>query len=229
MLVRKHTGGAPFGSMDDTRLALEVKALIIRIHVVTGWIIPEEELGIVLMDQLAKVLRENYGNANRGEIEAAFRQNSAQVQNWGRSFNLGLLQQVLEPYFTRRQTLSLLEEQKREEKGGLPGPSVADQELVDYNFEMWCRYERLEFIHARTYEALENARVLMLEEESKKRLMAEAARYLRSKVQEDPGYIDPRVDKLGLQQRVARKLAVENLFRAHKMSGNKIVLNENKP
>lgn len=87
------------------------KALLIKINVITGWVIPEDTLE-VLVDQFRKKLSESYPNCNPDEVEYAFRNYGTTVKDWGKQMNLSLIDEVMIPYLNRRLELSKIEEQK---------------------------------------------------------------------------------------------------------------------
>lgn len=85
------------------------KALLIKINAITGWVIPEHNLE-VLLDQFRKKLVESYGNCNPEEIEYAFRNYGTVVKDWGKQMNLSLIDEVMIPYLARRREISDREE-----------------------------------------------------------------------------------------------------------------------
>jgi len=88
------------------------KALIVKIHVITGWVIPEDELLSILIDQFSKRIVESYGNVNPEEVEYAFRTYGVNVKDWGKSMNLSLVDEVMRPYLADRLEISKIEEQQ---------------------------------------------------------------------------------------------------------------------
>jgi hypothetical protein len=88
------------------------KVLLLKIHVITGWVIPDNELMNVLVDQFQKKLQETYFNLNPDEIEYAFRQHGTIIEDWGKQMNLNLIDKVLLPYLNQRLYLSADEEKK---------------------------------------------------------------------------------------------------------------------
>lgn len=105
------------------------KTLLLKIHVITGWTIPDSDLLVILVDQFQKKLIESYPDMNTDEIEYAFRQSGTTVKDWGKAMNLSLIDEVLIPYLGQRKVLSHeLEERK------LPPPPpviLTDQQLDD--------------------------------------------------------------------------------------------------
>lgn len=89
-------------------------ALLLKINVITGWVISEDQME-VLADQFGKKLIESYPDMNPEEIEFAFRRDGTIVKDWGKPMNLALIDEVLIPYRNTRHRLSLeLEERSKE-------------------------------------------------------------------------------------------------------------------
>lgn len=89
-------------------------ALVLKIHIITGWALPaEQEFVNILTDQFTKKLLEDYADLNIDEIEFAFRSTGTRVKDWGKSLNLGLIDEVLRPYVTQRYELSAQEERAK--------------------------------------------------------------------------------------------------------------------
>jgi len=89
------------------------KALMIKIHIITGWVLPEKELLPIFIDQFTKKLIEEYSNLNVDEIEYAFRSTGTMVKDWGKSMNLALIDEVLRPYLAQRFEASASEERAK--------------------------------------------------------------------------------------------------------------------
>lgn len=89
--------------------------LLVKIHVITGWVI-DEALKDVLNDQFRKHLIESYPVMNVDEIEYAFRKKGTTTKDWGKTFNLALVDEVLIPYCEERMRLSF----ELEERNSVP-------------------------------------------------------------------------------------------------------------
>lgn len=213
----------PFGKMNTTDLLKHSKALLLRMHVITGWILPADEFLSILVDQFQKKLLESYPNVNTEEIEAAFRKNSSSVKDWGRSFNLGLLDQVIVPYLNERYELSRLEESIQKNITLLPIPKMTDQEIVDTAWDVWNVTRRLDYISENCYEVLTKHYLIVLSIEEKHKLMAAANMYLHS-LEENSRDLFAYTDRKETQKRYAKKIAVANLFQEYKGRGITIVL-----
>lgn len=100
--------------MNDQEINLWPKALLLKIHVITGWVMPENQFFNILVDQFQKKLIEDYGNLNTEEIEYAFRKSGTIIKDWGKEMNLNLIDQVLIPYLSERVEASANEEKKKD-------------------------------------------------------------------------------------------------------------------
>lgn len=93
--------------MNDELVEMWAHSLLLKIHVITGWTIPDsEELMNILTDQFQKSLVEKYYMLNTDEIEYAFRNNGTMIKDWGKAMNLNLLDKVLVPYIHNRLQIS---------------------------------------------------------------------------------------------------------------------------
>jgi hypothetical protein len=115
--------------LDADKLAKEVKALIIKMNIITGWTYPDDKLyQAILEDQLRKKLQEDYPDMNFTEMEYAFRHFGTVVKDWGKSINLSLIDEVLITYKQSR-----IEVSNKEERTVKPPEQVllTDQQLDD--------------------------------------------------------------------------------------------------
>ncbi len=103
--------GKQICKMDDDELNSWTMGLLAKIHIITGWVIPNSpELLNVLIDQLQKRLQENCGYLNFDEIEYAFRQHGTTINDWGKEVNLNLIDKVVLNYISKRYEVSKMEE-----------------------------------------------------------------------------------------------------------------------
>src|SRR5438105_6604094 len=101
----------PFARMSPENVKGHSTGLLIKISIITGWTIPEQkEIKTVLYDQFSKKLVEDYGSLNVQEIEYAVRNYGTTVKDWGKSINLSLIDQAIEPYLHKRAAIRKLEE-----------------------------------------------------------------------------------------------------------------------
>lgn len=101
----------PFGKMNQTEVAGYSRALMIKIALITGWMVPEDQYQDILLDQFSKKMVESYPTINPDEVEFAFRSEGTTVKDWGKQMNLSLIDEVLIPYAEKRFSISKIEEQ----------------------------------------------------------------------------------------------------------------------
>ena len=115
--------------LTEHELSIRVKALLLKINVITGWVLPSNEAVMtVLKDQFYKKVIEDYSNLNTEEIEYAFRQAGTTTKDWGKELNLSMIDEVLIPYSVKRFEVSRKEEDK------VPPPPqkiYTDQEILN--------------------------------------------------------------------------------------------------
>ncbi len=103
--------------------------LLLKIHVITGWAIPEHPLKNILIDQFEKKLLEDYDMLNVREIEYAFRKSGTLIKDWGKEMNLNLIDQVLGPYLDNRLQASAAEEKRKTKPP--PQKLFTDEEILN--------------------------------------------------------------------------------------------------
>lgn len=119
------------GEMNLVELLLQTKAMLSKIHVITGWVIPnKDEVLNILVDQFQKRLVENCSELNPDEIEYAFRQYGTTIEDWGKEINLNLLDKVLLNYIEKRIQVSKDEEKIKSELYK-PEQKIFTQEELD--------------------------------------------------------------------------------------------------
>ena len=128
-MIRLKYKSKQIGKMTDQEVMMWGKSLLLKIHVITGWTIPDTDLLSILIDQFQKKLVESYPDMNTDEIEFAFRQSGTTVKDWGKAMNLSLIDEVLLPYLGDRKILS----HELEERKAAPPKQIilTDQQLED--------------------------------------------------------------------------------------------------
>lgn len=97
--------------MNQITLLNECMVLLLRLSVISGWVIPQAELKNILIENLCKKLEESYPELNVNEVEYAFRNKNIGIKDWwGKSFNVALFDEVMIPYLEKRYTVSDLEQ-----------------------------------------------------------------------------------------------------------------------
>lgn len=158
----------PIGKMDAIKLTVAVRALLIQIHVITGWTFPaDKEFQDVLRNQFGKKLIEAYPNLNCDEIEYAFRNYPA--KDWGKNINLNLIDEVIQPYLTKRWELSQLEDALSKPKE-LPGiiEEMTDEDLIVTSRFTYMSTKKYGLISPDCYDILVREGKINLSKEEKK-------------------------------------------------------------
>jgi len=99
--------------MTSAEFDMSVNSLLLKIHVITGWAIPSNEIMLLFIDQFKKKAIESYPLVNTDEVEFAFRKFGIGVKDWGKSMNLSLIDEVMQPYLEMRFEISKFEESKK--------------------------------------------------------------------------------------------------------------------
>lgn len=136
----------PIGQMTEDEISKWGKGLLVKIHVITGWTIPNSpELLNILTDQFQKTLIEKYGALNPDEIEYAFRHHGTSVEDWGKALNLNLVDTVLVPYVSKRFAISEDERNLNRYKDTPPQKIFTQEELDNFSRED-CEREYQKFL-----------------------------------------------------------------------------------
>lgn len=200
--------------MDASEVSKWTKALLLKIHVITGWVIPSNAaLYTILIDQFQKQLTEKYFELNPDEIEFAFRSEGTVIEDWGKEMNLNLLDKILLKYLNERYKVSNIEEQLHQQatKGEYDLKKHVDwRGQVEDNYQHFIynsRYFRKK-MHPFEYDQLEEDG--MIEKGSYKlRLSMYQKRFLSS----DSALSDLAKERTVLQLfRIARKEQYLNLY-----------------
>jgi len=133
-IIRIKYSGLQFGKMQQQNLWAFAKATVLKIHVITGWSIPKDDLMKILLDQFIKKIKESYPDTNPEEWEYAFRNYGTTVKDWGKSMNLALIDEVMLPYMADRKHLSHEVEERKVEP---PPMNILDDEELDNLHRMW--------------------------------------------------------------------------------------------
>lgn len=142
------------GQMNQIEVQAWSKALLLKIHVITGWTVPADDLLVVLVDQFKKKLLEDYPNLNPDEIEYAFRSKGTTVEDWGKTMNLNLLDKILKPYLHERFLISQ-DEEKLKRPLELPQSEVSDDEFIEAVYKLYQQNKSYKKIPVLAYKILE--------------------------------------------------------------------------
>lgn len=140
-IIRVKYAALQFGKLSEQNLWVYAKAILLKIHVITGWTIPSDKMMDVLLDQFVKKLRESYPDVNPEEMEYAFRHYGTVVKDWGKNMNLSLIDEVMTTYLDDRYRISHEVEERKE-----PPPAITytDEELDNFH-RQWTEefYQRI--------------------------------------------------------------------------------------
>lgn len=110
-VIQHKYAGKRIGEMQDTELLTKVAECLLRIHIITGWNLPDDKVYVqTLTEELLIKLKDSFYMLNFSEIVFAFRKNGLGIKDWGKNMNLDLICNVLGVYCEDRLRLSLEEE-----------------------------------------------------------------------------------------------------------------------
>jgi hypothetical protein len=163
--------------MTEPEALLNAKVVLMKIHIITGWALSEEEeMRNILIDQMSKKLTEAYGNVNAQEVEFAFRNNTS-VKDWGKAMNLAMIDEVMLPYLAKRIELSKIEEaSKPVPQIEYPDIPMTDEELLTATFETWKIIQKPDVIPESVYFYLEGEGKITLSKVQKEDIAARVSR-----------------------------------------------------
>lgn len=180
------------------------KALLLKINVITGWIVLDDTIEI-LVDQFHKKLTESYKNCNPDEIEYAFRNYGTVVKDWGKQMNLSLIDEVMISYLSRRAELSRLEEEKAnpialiENKEDMSHASMTDW-FNDVAKKIRAGEMLLEFVPPMLYEFMDDNGNINKTAKEKHEYLARAVEYRYGKLLEAVQKEDNATNRYTLSQ-----------------------------
>lgn len=208
----------PFVKMDEETRRFHAKALMAKIHVIVGWVIPDNDLRAILADQLQMKLVESYPHVNHQEVEYAFRKNTG-VQDWGKTMNLALIDEVMLPYLDKRRDISMIEERLSvPETKELPPPPLSEEEVMDLAEGAWTKTKNYAFIPNRAYDILYKQGKIKLTDEERSRIKKIVKVKLDTMLQEDKNLFDS-VPRSHMELRLCKKCAVAEYFESKKNAG----------
>ncbi|MES2620218.1 MAG: hypothetical protein V4615_05130 [Bacteroidota bacterium] len=140
-VIEKKYAAPVFSKLNNAQLFDAAEILLLKLYVITGWTLPESVMQTILVDQFCKKLQESYGNVNSEEVEYSFR-NNTEVQDWGKTMNLSLIDAVMRPYLQQRLEVSRREEVRSIKQ--LPSTVVetTDAEFIESVKATWLSSDR---------------------------------------------------------------------------------------
>ncbi len=176
VILKLQYGKPIFARLGEGELLVVSQILLGKISIITGWVIPDNtSFATVLNDQFAKKLKEEYYTLNPDEVEYAFRKYGSTVDDWGKTFNLNLIDKVLVKYLSYRNDIREFAEKvkiEQEEVKALPPAKQSDVEFIEDYYSMWRSFKNkfYQYIDSKVYDKLQKAGLMDLSEEDKARI-----------------------------------------------------------
>lgn len=209
------------GEIDLLQLDNKVKVSMLRIHVITGWTIPVDEMMQLFIDEFRSLLLQEYEDIKFEEIIFAFRKYKHIVEDWGKEMNLKLIGKVLEAYMEDRYDAGLLEERiKMNDSPQLlefKPKEYTHDEILEIALDYWenSPSPKIEFLNPHCYEILCSQGKINLEKEERERIKKQALSLMEGyftnvielrKMREDQNY----------KSMLCKKIAVSEYFNSLK-------------
>jgi len=208
MIERKYQA-LPIARLSDHELTLAGKGLLFKISIITGWKMYDDAVEQrILEQQFLLKLKESYSNVNTVEIEYAFR--NSFVKDWGKSMNLALIDEVMQPYLSQRAEASRLEEQVMAKPKELPASNetVTDEDWIEIARGTWEKTKNPMLLPPKLYRILN----LNPTEEQKSSVRRRATLMVSKLIQDDPKFFKDDADAGVFQNRLLRQLCVADYF-----------------
>lgn len=120
--------GISLARLKQTDRHKELKKMILLLNVVTGLPVPNNELMIILIDQLDKLIAEKFAMLTSLEIESCFRSHIPE-ESFGKPINLGLINGILSAYVGKRS--EVLRNANLASKNSLKIDPMTDQQMIN--------------------------------------------------------------------------------------------------
>lgn len=131
-VIEKKYAEKQIEQMDDTELLTKVAECLLRIHIITGWNLPDDKNYIqALTEEFMLKLKEDFFMMNFIEVVYAFRKNGLGIKDWGKNMNLDLVCNVLGVYCEERTRLSMEEESLALKKNPPVQKIYTDEEILN--------------------------------------------------------------------------------------------------
>lgn len=178
-----HTG-ISLHEMNEKQLGIAITGTIFKIAVISGCPIPDGAHRKALEVEIKKFLAENeeFSSLTFEEICTAARFNAAgkfddKVKHWQNIFNLDYLSEILLRWIPYKKTVGVRIDSELMKKNIFEPPStpeLSDNEAIQYARDMWSKSNDFMFIDSRVYEILTSRGVLLLDIDTKKRILEQA-------------------------------------------------------
>lgn len=122
-----------FSDMSAIEIFENCSVMLLKINVITGFNLPENEFNDILVEQICKKMVESYPTVNIDEVEYAFRNKDLNVKDWGKNFNIGIFDEVMLPYLEKRYEISKIEESVKSKPVQVGNEKI----LTEYEMKNW--------------------------------------------------------------------------------------------
>lgn len=204
----------PFGDMDQEEIDLWADALLLKMHAITGWNIPEKTILFVFTDQFKKKIYESYSRVNADEFEFAFRNYGTEIKDWGKQMNLALIDEVMIPYLKKRFELSKIEEQAKVKQ--LPNKPESEMTMEELFETVRKNNPSIDFIPAILYDWLERTGKLKLTSKEKNECIQRARKYYHANMNDETRLED---EVREIIRNLAKKISVYDFINAEVIQG----------
>lgn len=129
-VIKNKYAGKRIDAMSDPELLPATIECLKRIHIITGWNLPDDSSYIKLLsEEFLNKLKESFSMLNFSEITFAFRKNVG-IKDWGKNMNLDLICNVLALFCDERLKVSMEEERILIQKDAVQ-KIYTDAEILD--------------------------------------------------------------------------------------------------
>ena len=129
-IIELKYSGKQICKMNIDEISLVANVLFVKIHAITGWIIPENQVLAIFTEQFKLKMSESYSNCTVKEVEYAFRTYCGVVEDWGKNMNLGLIDKIMTLYLNDRLRASASEERLKSKP--IEQKVMTDAQLLDW-------------------------------------------------------------------------------------------------
>lgn len=135
-IIKKKYSGPRINSVEPTELKKFAKAILFRIHTITGWKIPDDPIYLnTIVSEFQQYLTEQCSDLTTEEFVYAVRTFGLNVESWGNSINISLVNKPIQIYREKRAAVS---DREREllERSEMPQKTIEASKTVDWS-EVW--------------------------------------------------------------------------------------------
>jgi hypothetical protein len=215
-LLQVKYSAVPFIKMDAGQIYDSAAIALLKISIITGWAVLSGDMQKILVDQLAKHLKESYMTVNMNEIEYAFRQFGTTTKDWGKSLNLSLFDEVMSVYMEKRRQASEEERRRPLEVKQIEAPKMTNIEIIEMAKGLWEKMQKVDLIYPDAYRALVEEKLINhpLPREQQVYYIQLSEKRMKEYENEDRKFFNGK-DRDEWRKIYARKLVVSDYFKGY--------------